>query len=90
MSSTPASPKPASPLLDEEIELALEPFKELVPPEMIEHLRVLMAEAALEHPTAAALLRQLEAEPVVQASDVYLKDGVDPGSRGKVGGGTAS
>jgi 2-polyprenyl-3-methyl-5-hydroxy-6-metoxy-1,4-benzoquinol methylase len=71
-----------SPVLVETVEQALEPYKKILSPEMLEHFR---QEALLElsnHPYPAALIRKLTPDPVVQAStDVPVRPSENTGGR---------
>jgi hypothetical protein len=58
------------PLLLEAVELELEPFKAVFPPETVDHLRQEALGLLSSHPTPIALVRALRPPPVLQESGV--------------------
>lgn len=78
----PRAPQPdEDPTLHAELERALEPYRELLPPEMLEHFRETLADALTTHPVAARLLERVRPPPVVAISGEAEKVGALAASR---------
>ena len=58
------------PILDDEIERAVAPYRGTVTAEMLEHYRERLRVALLFHPVGRRLLKRVRAVPVLQNSDV--------------------
>lgn len=77
----PPMPQPEEdPALRAELERALEPYRELLPPEMLQHFRETLADALTTHPVAARLLERVRPQPVVVASGELDETGAPAGS----------
>lgn len=70
------------PILVESVEKALEPYRETLSPEMLEHFRTEALVLLTTHPYPAALLETLQPDPVLnpvqKESNVELKRGAVP------------
>jgi hypothetical protein len=63
-------------LLQEEIELALAPYKDVAPPALLKTMREVLEKGLRTHPAPVALLHRLSGQPLpVQESAAVLKDG---------------
>ena len=86
-----SAPKPKNPIIEAQIERALEVYRLMrVPPEMLAKLAELIEEGLTTNPTAMAHIDRLTARPVAQSSDVRPKPGVEPARDRKAGGGSGS
>jgi hypothetical protein len=80
MPPTPKGPvKPAKdPLVEAELERALQRYVGLVPPAMLETMRDILEDALTSHPVAVKLLDHLRERPAEDASGPRPKEGADP------------
>lgn len=63
-------------ILQEEIELALAPYKDVTPPALLKTMREVVEKGLRTHPAPVALLHRMAGQPVpVQKSAAVLKDG---------------
>ena len=77
----PPIPEPGEdPALRAELERALEPYREVLPPEMLQHFRETLADALTTHPVAARLLERVRPPPVVDASGELERAGAPAAS----------
>jgi hypothetical protein len=72
---------PVDPTLEAELDRALDPYRELVPPDLLAAMRETLADALTTHPVGARLLARVRPPPVVaQSGDVEAGGaaGVEP------------
>jgi hypothetical protein len=62
------------PVLEAEVERAIEPYRALLPPEMLEVLRGLVEMAYLEHPYGQRILHHLRPPPRMSESGSVLTE----------------
>ena len=63
-------------ILEEEIELALAPYKDVAPPALLKTMREVVEKGLRTHPAPVALLRRMAGQPLpVEESAAVLKDG---------------
>jgi hypothetical protein len=81
--SPPQTTPSDDPVLDVEVEHAIEPYRALLPPEMLELLRATIAQAYLEHPTGQRILHNLREETrmVNESGEVPIEQENDAGTR---------
>jgi hypothetical protein len=77
------------PLVQETIERALAPYREIVSPELLEILAAMVEDALVTHPYAVGILQQLRALPARVSTGVQPKQmKADAGAAGGDGTGT--
>jgi hypothetical protein len=71
------------PEMDEVIEDAVAPWKDLVPPEVLQEMRERVGDALAAHPDGTRLMRAVRPDPVVQKSTEIDRDtGAPPAPAG--------
>jgi hypothetical protein len=68
-------PPPEDPTIEAELDRALEPYRDLLPAEMLAELRETLGDALATHPVGARLLERVKPPPVVVRSEETAKDG---------------
>src|SRR5262245_2801914 len=63
------------PVLEAELDRALRPYRDLLPPEMLRHFRETLADALTTHPVGSRLLERVKPPPVVAKSGDVDEDG---------------
>jgi hypothetical protein len=82
--------EPEDPTLEAELDRALGPYRDLLPPELLEQLRETLADALTTHPVGVRLLERVRPPPTVVQSGEAEKDGAageedDDEARGRAG-----
>ncbi|MCC6556829.1 MAG: hypothetical protein IT372_28060 [Polyangiaceae bacterium] len=74
------------PFLEAELDRALEPYRDLMSPEMLEHYRELLGDLLTTHPEGKRLLERARPRRAPDKSGQRVKEGFEePDSRGKGG-----
>ena len=66
---------PQDPVLEAELDRAIEPYRALLPPELLAELRESLADALTTHPVGRSLLDRVRPQPVVESSGPRPKEG---------------
>jgi hypothetical protein len=69
---------PADPTLEAELDRALDPYRELLPPDLLAAMRETLADTLTTHPVGARLLARVRPPPVVVHSGDAEVAGVEP------------
>ena len=91
----PPRPTEPDPVLENELERAISPYRGVVSPEVLEQMKERLREALLFHPVGRRLLNRVRPLPALQNSDeIAGRSGPSPAdengqsARRKAGGGT--
>jgi hypothetical protein len=84
--SNPSSPDPTDPIVENQIERTLAPYRGIATPAMLETMRDRLREMLTTDPLALAMMEQLRPHAVPDRSGARPVEGAE--ERGKAGGGT--